>query len=116
MRKVFAPFGAIRNINMSFEPVTGRSKGFAFVDFEQGESAAMALQTMNGFQLAGRPLKVGRPAPGGTGGGREGGGLEGWEEDDSSSSMVEERWVVEEEEEGGEEEGRRCMWGRLLLR
>jgi len=74
VRKVFAPFGAIRNINMSFEPVTGRSKGFAFVDFEQGESAAMALQTMNGFQLAGRPLKVGRPAPGGTGGGREGGG------------------------------------------
>lgn len=69
VRKVFAPFGAIRNINMSFEPATGKSKGFAFVDFEQGESATMALQTMNGFQLAGRPLKVGRPAPGGAGGG-----------------------------------------------
>lgn len=49
---------------MSHDPVTGRSKGFCFVDFTTPESAAMALQTMNGFQLAGRPIRVGRPTAG----------------------------------------------------
>lgn len=66
VRKVFAPFGAIREIVMSFDTQTNRSKGFCFVDFAQPESAAMALQTMNGFQLAGRAIKVGRPTAGAT--------------------------------------------------
>lgn len=44
-------------------------QGFCFVDFAAPESATMALQTMNGFQLAGRPIKVGRPTTGqGSGG------------------------------------------------
>lgn len=39
------------------------------MDFAAPESATMALQTMNGFQLAGRPIKVGRPTTGqGSGG------------------------------------------------
>lgn len=38
---------------------TGRSNGFGFVQFARAEDAQIALQQMNGFDLAGRNIKVG---------------------------------------------------------
>lgn len=58
----FAPFGAIKSINMSRDPVTLKHKGFAFVEYELPEAAQLALEHMNGKQLGGRQIKVGRPS------------------------------------------------------
>ena len=50
---------------------TGRPRGFAFVEFENDESAHKSIELMNGKDLKGRPLRVNeaesRPprAPGG---------------------------------------------------
>merc|ERR1711871_1600700 len=46
---------------MPIDNQTSRHKGFAFVQYASVDSANMVLQTMNGFMLGGRPLKVGRP-------------------------------------------------------
>lgn len=43
---------------MSFDSATGRHKGFCFVEYDNTPSADQALQAMNGFELAGRPIKV----------------------------------------------------------
>ncbi|KAF9974293.1 hypothetical protein BGZ73_002309 [Actinomortierella ambigua] len=59
LREVLDPFGPIEFINLHRDPVTGKSKGFAFVQYKNAEDAKMALQEMNGYVLAGRPLKVG---------------------------------------------------------
>ena len=66
LRIIFEPFGAVVKVDMPKEPghVPVRSKGFAFVEFEQPESARAALQFMNGMPLKGRPMKVNTPTGG----------------------------------------------------
>ena len=34
IRAAFLPFGPIKSINMSWDPVTQKHKGFAFVEYE----------------------------------------------------------------------------------
>ncbi|KAK9764436.1 hypothetical protein K7432_008058, partial [Basidiobolus ranarum] len=61
IRAVFSQFGYVKNISMSVNPLTGKHKGFCFIEFETPEAANLALETMNGTELSGRQLKVGRP-------------------------------------------------------
>jgi poly(U)-binding-splicing factor PUF60 len=58
----FSSFGAITRIDMPKEPTTGLSRGYCFIDYESPDAATMAISTMNGFELAGRNIKVGRPS------------------------------------------------------
>ena len=41
---------------------TGRSAGFGFLQFRHGEDGKRALEQLNGFELAGRPIKLGSVA------------------------------------------------------
>jgi len=61
IRKAFSPFGPIKICNMSLDPLTGRHKGFAFVEFELPEASQLAIEQMNGVLLGGRAIKIGRP-------------------------------------------------------
>lgn len=45
-------------MNVRTDRLTNKPKGFAFVTFDNAESAALAVQQMNGFSLQGRPLTV----------------------------------------------------------
>nr|CAD7412696.1 unnamed protein product [Timema poppensis] len=54
LRGIFEPFGKIDNIQLITDPETGRSKGYGFLT-----DAKKALEQLNGFELAGRPMKVG---------------------------------------------------------
>lgn len=56
---IFEPFGKIEHIQLLREPDTGRSKGYGFITFVDAECARRALEQLNGFELAGRPMKVG---------------------------------------------------------
>jgi RNA-binding protein 39 len=40
--------------------MTGRSKGYAFVQYKRAEDAKMALDQMEGFELAGRTVGLDR--------------------------------------------------------
>ncbi|CAG8589253.1 1411_t:CDS:10 [Cetraspora pellucida] len=61
LRVVFGQFGSIKSVSMSLDPLTGKHKGFCFIEFETPEGASLALESMNGAELGGRQLKVGRP-------------------------------------------------------
>ncbi|CAG8600223.1 2210_t:CDS:2, partial [Funneliformis caledonium] len=61
LRVVFGQYGAIKSVSMSLDPLTGKHKGFCFIEFETPEGASLALDSMNGAELGGRQLKVGRP-------------------------------------------------------
>lgn len=59
IRQAFLPFGPIKSINMSWDPLTQKHKGFAFVEYELPEAAQLALDQMNGVMIGGRNIKVG---------------------------------------------------------
>ncbi|KAF5400754.1 Poly U-binding-splicing factor half pint [Paragonimus heterotremus] len=62
IRKTFSPFGPIKSVALSWDSTLQKHKGFAFIEFEVPEAASLALEQMNGYTLAGRNLKVGRPS------------------------------------------------------
>ncbi|XP_039101104.1 probable RNA-binding protein 23 isoform X2 [Hyaena hyaena] len=59
LRGIFEPFGKIDNIALMKDSDTGRSKGYGFITFSDSECARRALEQLNGFELAGRPMRVG---------------------------------------------------------
>ena len=52
-------FGEIDSIELHKDPITGRTKGYAFIQFHRGSKAKEAIQAMNGFVYQGKALKVG---------------------------------------------------------
>ncbi len=76
---LFSQVGAIREVFLPLDRETRRPRGFAFVEYENEEDAATAIERLNGHELGGRPLRVnaaedrprgGGGAPSGFGGGR----------------------------------------------
>jgi len=59
LKGIFEPFGRMDHIQLIMDPETGRSRGYGFITFHDSEDAKKALEQLNGFQLAGRPIKVG---------------------------------------------------------
>ncbi|XP_076043494.1 RNA-binding protein 39-like protein Caper isoform X2 [Oratosquilla oratoria] len=58
LKGIFEPFGKIDHIQLIMDPETGRSKGYGFITFHNADDAKKALEQLNGFELAGRPMKV----------------------------------------------------------
>ena len=74
---LFAEVGPIREVFLPLDRETRRPRGFAFVEFENEDDAAKAIEKFNGHELGGRPIRVNaaeeRPRGGssfGGGGGR----------------------------------------------
>lgn len=61
LREAFAPFGILKAVNLNIDPLTGRHKGFAYVEYDLPEGAQLAIEQMCGVQLNARPIRVGRP-------------------------------------------------------
>ncbi|KAK5782429.1 hypothetical protein RI543_000366 [Arxiozyma heterogenica] len=51
--------GPVMNMKMMFDSTTGKSKGYAFIEFKDLESSASAIRNLNGYQLGNRFLKCG---------------------------------------------------------
>ncbi len=82
LQDLFAQHGAVVEVNLMQDRVTGKARGFAFVTMETKEAADAAIQALNGKEWKGRALTVNeaRPResrPGGGGGGYRGGGRPG---------------------------------------
>ncbi|KAK5873187.1 hypothetical protein PBY51_013820 [Eleginops maclovinus] len=58
LRAIFEPFGRIESIQLMMDSETGRSKGNGFITFLGAECAQKAVDQLDGFELAGRPMKV----------------------------------------------------------
>ena len=81
LMQAFTSFGNIASARVVMDRMTGRSKGFGFVELEDDAAADEAVQKMDGQTIGGRPVRVSeakpqeeRPRGGGGGGGRSGGG------------------------------------------
>ncbi|KAI5293942.1 hypothetical protein KEM52_004971 [Ascosphaera acerosa] len=57
IRNVFEPFGQLEFVQLQKDE-QGRSRGYGFVQFRDASQAREALEKMNGFDLAGRPIRV----------------------------------------------------------
>lgn len=57
---LFSTFGTVTKSEMSIDPMTQRSKGFCFIEYAD-QACAEAAMAMDGFEIAGRKIKVGKP-------------------------------------------------------
>ena len=58
IKQAFLPFGPIKSVNLSWDPITNKHKGFAFIEYDIPEAAQLALEQMNGVMIGGRNIKV----------------------------------------------------------
>ena len=58
LKGIFEPFGKIDDLKIMKDPSTGKSLGYGFVTYRVAEDAKKALEQLNGFELANRPMKV----------------------------------------------------------
>ena len=82
LHELFAKFGEITRATVIKDRVTGKSRGFGFVEMMDDEMARAAIEGLNGSDMQGRALTVNEARPresrprtgGGGGGGYSGGG------------------------------------------
>jgi len=76
LSELFGAFGEVVSVNLITDRMTGRSKGFAFVEMAEYDAAQEAINQLNGKEVEGRALKVAeaRPQQDRRGGGGYGGG------------------------------------------
>src|SRR6059058_464583 len=78
LQELFAQAGTVESASVVEDRMTGRSRGFAFVEMSTQEEANAAIEQFNGKELGGRALKVNEAKPrenrAGGGGGRGFGG------------------------------------------
>lgn len=77
LKELFSQAGSVVSANVIIDKMSGRSRGFAFVEMGSEEEAAKAIEQFNGYEVDGRKLVVNeakpmsdRPRFGGGGGGR----------------------------------------------
>ena len=74
VRQLFEQHGKVESVALINDRDTGRPRGFGFVEMPSGD-AQRAIQSLNGQNMGGRPLRVNeaREREGGGGGGGGGG-------------------------------------------
>ncbi len=76
LEELFAAIGPVDTVNIVRDQMTGRARGFAFVEMQTDEAAQTAISRLNDTDLDGRKIAVNeaRPKPSGGGGGGRGPG------------------------------------------
>ncbi|KAH0483441.1 MAG: uncharacterized protein KVP18_003742 [Porospora cf. gigantea A] len=65
---LYRPFGEILSVDVHKDPYTAKNKGYAFIHYRQASDARDSIMAMNGFEIAGRTLKVGHATESHSGG------------------------------------------------
>ena len=63
LQQAFTSFGNILSARVVMDRMTGRSKGFGFVELEDDGLADEAVNKMNGQTIGGRPVRVSEAKP-----------------------------------------------------
>ena len=63
LQGLFAQSGSVAAIDLVFDKLTGRSRGFAFVTMATPEEAKAAIEKLHGHALDGRNLTVSEARP-----------------------------------------------------
>lgn len=73
LEQLFGDYGPVVSCNIVKDRETGRSRGFGFVELEDGERADAAVKELDGRELVGRAIRVSEAQSTGGGGGGGGG-------------------------------------------
>ena len=63
LHSAFIPFGEIKDVNIPLDHTTGVHRGFGFVQYEDKEDAADAIDNMHNSELYGKVLRVNYAQP-----------------------------------------------------
>jgi len=61
--QLFAPFGEITNCSLPLERDTGRKRGFAFIEMADESLESTVIESLQGSELMGRPLRINKAEP-----------------------------------------------------
>ena len=63
LKDLFSKAGKVESASIIIDKISGRSKGFGFVEMSTDEEAKKAIETLNGKELDGRTLMVDEARP-----------------------------------------------------
>jgi len=58
LAKLFAEYGEVVSARIMTDKISGRSRGFGFVEMTSDEAAQAAIDALDGVDFMGRPLAV----------------------------------------------------------
>ena len=61
--QLFAPFGEVTNCSLPLERDTGRKRGFAFIEMADEALETTAIESLQGTEMMGRPLRINKAEP-----------------------------------------------------
>ena len=59
----FAAYGTVKSVKLITDRDTGRSRGFGFIEMASEAEAQAAIDSLNGTNYEGRPMKVNEARP-----------------------------------------------------
>jgi RNA recognition motif-containing protein len=63
LQELFARAGSVESVTVMRDQMTGRARGFGFVEMSTDEDAQQAISQINGTQVGGRNLTVNEARP-----------------------------------------------------
>ena len=63
LRNLFEQYGEVTSVKIITDKVSGRSKGFAFVEMANDDEAKEAIENLNGKEFSSRELTVNEARP-----------------------------------------------------
>jgi RNA recognition motif-containing protein len=63
LRTVFGEYGTVKRVVVPTDIQTGRVRGFAFVELDQVQQEAQAMEQLNGAEWMGRQLRLNKAKP-----------------------------------------------------
>ena len=63
LSELFGAIGEVVSVNLITDRMSGRSKGFAFVEMAENDAAQKAINELNGKEIDGRAIKVAEARP-----------------------------------------------------
>ena len=63
LRQLFTEAGPVQSVSLPTDRMTGRPRGFGFVEMETGADAAKAVSMLNGRTIDDREIKVNEAKP-----------------------------------------------------
>jgi len=61
--EIFEEYGEVTSAKIVMDKLTGRSKGFGFVEMDDDDSAKKAIEELNNAEVGGRNIKVNESKP-----------------------------------------------------
>ena len=63
LKEIFEDYGNVSSVKIIADKLTGRSKGFGFVEMDNDDEARKAIEELNNAELSGRNIKVNESRP-----------------------------------------------------